>query len=70
MSGDRPTGPRTPYRPKNPPNASVSLTKLAKRILEAASRRCGESKSDIVEHLIRTQAGKLSHADFEQLNAA
>lgn len=42
------------YRPKIMPSESVMLTALGRRILKAAAKRTGKSKSDVVEHLLRT----------------
>lgn len=47
------SGPATQFRPKDHPAQSVTLTKLAKEILDAAAQRTGESKSDVVEGLLR-----------------
>lgn len=57
-------GPRTCYRPKEPPGKSLSLTWLAKRVLFAASVRSGKSESDVVEHLLRLHGGKVGPEDF------
>ena len=46
-------GPRTNFRPKSAPPVSVSLTDLAKRILQAAAVRTGLSQSDVIETLLR-----------------
>lgn len=41
------------YRNKSYPAVSVTLTALAKRILQAATRRTGETASNVVEQLLR-----------------
>lgn len=59
------SGPRTPYRPKVNPTASISLTQLGKDILQATADRLGQSKSNIVEHLLRTRASDIHPVEFE-----
>ncbi len=60
-------GPRTRYRPKVPPPESALLTPLAKRILRAAAERCGASRSDVFETLLRLYGGTLDCSLFAQL---
>jgi hypothetical protein len=40
------------------------MTDFAKRILTAARERCGQSQSNIVEHLVRLHGGALAPEDF------
>lgn len=63
-------GPRTCYRPKEPPGKSVSLTWLAKRALSAAAQRTGQSESDVVEHLIRLHVGGVQPEEFAPAESA
>lgn len=60
-------GPKTPFGPKDLPNRSHSLTKLAKQIEDAAAERAGTSASNVVELLLRKHGGELSADDFAEL---
>lgn len=60
-------GPASIYRPKDPPNVTVSLSSLGKRILEAADERTGAGKSNVVEHLLRLHGGSISAEEFAPL---
>lgn len=53
-------GPRAIYRPKDPPPESALLTPLGKRILRAATDRCGTNKSNVIETLLRLHGGELT----------
>lgn len=55
----RKSGPRSRYRPKDRVPTSVTLTRFAKKILSATSRKLGESQGDVVEGLLRKFAGQL-----------
>lgn len=61
----RPRGPKSVFRPKSMPPACVTLTPLGKRILQAASERTGQSRSDIVELLLRKYGSSVEFEEFE-----
>jgi hypothetical protein len=46
-------GRRAAYGPKVQPGVQLTLTRLAHGILEAAARRTGMSRADVVEQLLR-----------------
>lgn len=52
-------GVRSDYRPKVQPGITVTLTRLGHRILRATAARTGMSRSDVVESLLRSHAGRL-----------
>lgn len=53
MSSIMTRGPKSHYRPKERLCVSITLTRLGREILDAAARRTGESRSDVVENLLR-----------------
>lgn len=63
-------GPASIYRPKDPPNVTVSLSKLGKDILEAADDRTGAGKSNVVEHLLRVYGGSITAEELAPLDDA
>lgn len=62
-------GTKTPYGPKHPPHRNHLLTKLAKRILAAATERTGASESNVVEHLVRLYGGSVTAEEFAPVDA-
>lgn len=61
---------RSIYSPKLPTPRTVTLTALAQRIWDAATKRTGQSRSNVIEHLIRNHAGSLTRKDFARLEQA
>ncbi len=55
----RPHGPATVFRPKDPPNVSLNFASCTKTLLGQAHRRTRQSRSTIVEYLIRQYADTL-----------
>jgi len=53
-------GPATKYRPKDRGGVSLSLTRVAKDLLEGASIRTNQSKSDVVEELLRKHGDEVT----------
>jgi hypothetical protein len=47
------------YRPKVQPGVSVTFTQLGLDILQAAHKRTGKSKSDVLEMLLRKHGSEL-----------
>ena len=57
-------GPRCIYRPKEPPNIALAFAARTQRLLAATARRLKQSRSNVVEHLLRRHAGTLGAEDF------
>jgi hypothetical protein len=47
---------------------SVSLTQLAKDILEATAELVGQSRSNVIESLLRNYAAALTKDDFKDVD--
>lgn len=62
MKGSK--GPASVYRPKDPPNVTVSLSKLGKQILRAADARTGAGQSNVIEHLLRIHGGSVTKEEL------
>ena len=54
------------YRGKTPMPVSVTLTPLARQIMEAAKARTARSGSDVVEHLLRLYGGEVTFDEARQ----
>lgn len=53
------SGPPSRYRPKDRLPQTVTLTVFAKQLLNATAARTGESRSDVLEALLRRHAAEL-----------
>lgn len=68
MTKQKKPGPKSIYGPKEAPPRTHLHTRLAKRILAAASARCQTAESTIVEHLVRLYGGTLRPEEFAPLD--
>lgn len=64
MAKQQSKGPRSPFGPSDPPNTSLSLTRFAKDVLEAAEQRTGRPRSNVIDLLLRKHGGTVSPEDF------